>query len=134
MKTTLALLTLLLLGSSLSIRGDEPTVKSLAASVVKTIPASGDTDVDAAVTKKIKVTFSKEMLDGSWSWSQISEETFPKIQGKPRYLEDKRTCVVDVELEPKKTYVIWLNSEKFKNFKDSGGTPSVPYLLVFQTR
>jgi hypothetical protein len=44
------------------------------------------------------------MTDGSWSWSQLSDETFPKIIGKPNYLKDKRTCVVTVKLEPDKTY------------------------------
>jgi RNA polymerase sigma-70 factor (ECF subfamily) len=49
------------------------------------------------------------------------------------HLKDKRTCVVKVKLEPGKTYAIWLNSEKFHNFKDADGRPAVPYLLVFQT-
>jgi hypothetical protein len=113
---------------------EEPSITTLPASVVKTIPQSGAREVDAETTKKIEVTFSKEMTDKSWSWSQISDKTFPKILGTPRYLDDKRTCVVDVELEPNRTYVLWLNSPKFKNFKDVDGNPSVPYLLVFETK
>jgi len=70
-------------------------------------------NVDAATTTQIKVTFSKEMLDRSWSWSQMSKDSFPQIIGKPKYLEDKKTCVIDVKLEPKKTYVIWVNTQKF---------------------
>ena len=35
---------------------------------------------------------------------------------------------------PGKTYAIWLNSQKFRNFKDTAGRPAVPYLLVFRTR
>ena len=111
-----------------------PSVKSLPPSVVKTVPQSGDTNIDPVGIKQIKVTFSKDMMDGSWSWSQISAETFPKIVGKPRYLDDKRTCFVDVELEAKKTYVIWLNTEKFSGFKDADGKAAVPYFLVFQTK
>ena len=91
-------------------------------------------NVDAAATRQIKVTFSKEMEDNSYSWAQVSIETFPQIVVKPRFMADKRTCVVDVSLQPKKTYVIWLNSEKYRNFKDADGKPAVPYLLVFQTR
>ena len=113
---------------------EEPSVAALPAAVIKTFPESGDTAVDAATTKTIKVTFSKDMTDESWSWSQISSETFPKIVGQPRYLDDKRTCVVDVELQPKQTYALWLNSSKFKNFKDADGNPSVPYLLVFEPK
>jgi hypothetical protein len=114
--------------------GQEPSVKSMPPSVVKTVPQCGNMNVDAAVTKQITVTFSKEMMDGSWSFIQISSETFPQISGKPKYLDDKKTCVVEVKLEAKKTYVIWLNFQKFTNFKDAYGNPAVPYLLVFQTR
>jgi hypothetical protein len=114
--------------------GQDASVKSLPPSVVKTVPQSGDTTVDAATTTQIKVTFSKEMTDGSWSWSQVSKDSFPLIIGKPKYLDDKKTCVIDVKLEPKKTYVIWINTQKFVNFKDTDGNAAVPYLLVFQTR
>jgi hypothetical protein len=109
------------------------TVKSMPPVVVKTELQAGDTQVDAAAPE-IRVTFSKEMADKSWSWSQISDDTFPKVTGKPAYDKDRRTCVLPVKLETGKTYVIWLNSEKFKNFKDTGGEPAVPYLLVFETK
>jgi RNA polymerase sigma-70 factor (ECF subfamily) len=33
-----------------------------------------------------------------------------------------------------KTYVIWVNSQKFENFKDADGKSAVPFLLVFQTK
>jgi len=114
--------------------GQEVSVKALPPSVVKTVPESGDKNVDAAATTQIKVTFSKEMTDGSWSWSQMSKDSFPLMVGNPKYLDDKKTCVINVKLEPKKTYVIWINSQKFMGFKDADGKPAIPYLLVFQTR
>ena len=134
MKGIATLLTLLFCVATGIASAEEFSVKSLPPSVVKTVPECGDTNVSAADMTQIKVTYSKEMMDGNWSWSQISDDTFPKIVGKPRYLEDKKTCVVDVKLEPKKTYVIWLNSQKFGNFKDADGRSAVPYLLVFQTK
>jgi hypothetical protein len=108
-------------------RAEEPSVKSLPPSVIKTVPECGNTKVDATATTQIRVTFSKDMMDGSWSWSQISDETFPQIIGKPRYWDDKKTCVVNVKLQAKKTYVIWLNSQRFGNFKDADGKSAVPY-------
>ncbi len=114
--------------------GQEASVKALPPSVVKTVPESGDKNVDAAATTQIKVTFSKEMTDGSWSWSQMSKDSFPLMVGNPKYLDDKKTCVINVKLDPKKTYVIWINSQKFMGFKDADGKPAIPYLLVFQTR
>jgi RNA polymerase sigma factor (sigma-70 family) len=114
--------------------GDATTVKSMPPVVVKAEPQAGDTKVDAARVKEIRVTFSKDMADQSWSWAQMSAATFPKIAGKIRYEADKRTCVLPVELQPGRTYVLWVNSQKFGNFKDADGIPAVPYLLVFETK
>ena len=101
--------------------------------VVKTVPEAGADGVDAKLTE-IKVTFSKDMQDGAWSWVTLSKESFPTVDGAPKYLKDKRTCVLPVKLEPGKTYAIWVNSEKFGNFKDADGRSAVPYLLVFKTK
>ena len=107
-----------------------PTGEHSGASVVQTVPTDG-TEVDPSL-KEIRVTYNKEMMDGSWSACQISDETFPKPgEGKMHYLPDKRTCVMPVSLEPGKTYVIWLNRNQFQNFRDSQRNPAVPYLLVF---
>ena len=114
-------------------RAQEVSVESLPPSVIRTVPTCGDAKVPATTTQ-IKVTFSKDMMDGSWSFAQISGDSFPEIVGQPEYLADKRTCVLTVKLKPKKTYVLWLNSQKFQNFKDVSGNSAVPYLLVFQTK
>ena len=116
--------------------GGQPvlSVEILPPVVVESVPQSGDTLVDAEKVKEIRVTFSKDMMNGNWSLVQVSNETFPKSAGKPHYAKDKRTCVIPVALKPGRTYVIWLNSEKFANFKDAGGRSAVPYLLVFETK
>jgi hypothetical protein len=110
------------------------SVKEMPPVVVRTTPQAGDTKVDADKVKEIRVTFSKDMMDKSWSWSQISDETFPKVDGEIHYDKDRRTCILPVKLEAGKTYVIWLNSQKFGNFKDAGGRSAVPYLLAFETK
>ena len=109
------------------------TLESVPPVVVKTVPEAGAAEVDPKLTE-IKVTFSKDMQDGTWSWATLSKESFPTVDGKPKYLKDKRTCVLPVKLEPGKTYAIWVNSEKFVNFKDAGGRSAVPSLLVFKTK
>jgi len=101
--------------------------------IIETTPRAGATNVDPSITE-IKVTYSKDMKDGTWSWSTWSEENFPKTTGKPHYLDDKRTCVLPVKLEPGHTYAIWLNSSNFGNFKDADGQRAVAYLLVFETK
>lgn len=110
----------------------EISLESAPPVVVKTVPVAGATDVDPALTE-IKVTFSKAMQDGSWSWSTWGEENLPEMVGQPKYLADGRTCVLTVKLQPDKFYATWLNSDRFKNFKDAGGRPAVPYLLTFRT-
>ena len=112
---------------------DDVTLASVPPVVVKTVPQAGTSEVDPKLGE-IKVTFSKDMQDGSWSWAMHSKESFPKLNGQPRYLADKRTCVLPVKLEPDRTYAIWVNSEKFGNFKDPDGRAAVPYLLVFKTK
>ena len=114
-------------------RADDVTLESVPPVVVKAVPEAGSADVDPKLTE-IKVTFSKDMQNESWSWSTLTKESFPTIDGKPKYLADKRTCVLPVKLEPGKTYAIWVNSSKFANFKDTDGQSAVPYLLTFKTK
>jgi len=109
-----------------------PSVKTMPPVVVKTVPVSGDAAVDAKL-KEIKVTFSKDMLTKKmWSFVKVADETFPKA-GDPKYI-DKRTIVLPVTLQSKKTYVIWINLGKHNAFRDTSNNPAVPYLLVFETR
>jgi len=101
--------------------------------VVETYPISGAKDVKPGETE-IHVRFSKPMADDSWSWSTAWKDSTPKSIGAPHYLDDQRTCVMKVRLEPGKTYTWWLNSENFTNFRDRAGQSAVPYLLIFKTR
>jgi RNA polymerase sigma-70 factor (ECF subfamily) len=108
-------------------------VDSIAPVVVKTVPEAGTKDV-APGEMEIKITFSKEMTDQSWSWSTAWQNSTPEGIGKPHYEADRKTCVLKVKLEPNKTYGWWINSQRFHGFQDTQGHPAVPYLLVFQTR
>jgi hypothetical protein len=109
------------------------TVAGLPPVVVETRPVSGARDVEPGVAE-IRVRFSKEMADGSWSWSTAWENSTPETIGHIHYEPDQRTCVLKAKLEPDHTYAWWLNSDKFKNFTDLAGRPAVPYLLIFQTK
>jgi len=134
MKTTLALVAMIavvLVYTSTSVCSQ--TVESMPPVVVKTVPESGAKVVSPGEFE-IKVTFSKEMSDGSWSWSTAWQDSTPKSISKPKYEADRKTCVMKVKLEPGKTYAYWLNSSNFKNFKDKEGHSAVPYLLIFKTK
>jgi hypothetical protein len=101
--------------------------------VVKTVPESGTTNV-APGEVELKVMFSKEMYDGSWSWSTAWTDSSPEFIGQPAYDSAHRTCVVKARLEPNKTYGFWLNSRNFSGFRDWQGHAAVQYLFVFQTK
>ena len=102
--------------------------------IVSTTPPAGAADVDAAATTEIKVTFSKEMETGGFSWVTYGKDTFPKTTGKPHYEKDNRTCVLPVKLEPGKTYVLMLNVPPFTSFIDKTHHKAVEYWLVFETK
>jgi RNA polymerase sigma-70 factor (ECF subfamily) len=127
--TALAIVAASALGSA-NMRAQD--IESMPPVVVKTVPESGARNVAPGVVD-IKVTFSKEMTDNSWSWSTAWKDSAPQGVGKPKYEADRKTCVLKVKLEPNKTYAYWLNSQNFTGFKDARGKSAVPYLLIFQT-
>jgi len=108
-------------------------VDNMAPVVVKTVPEAGSKAV-APGEVEIKITFSKDMADQSWSWATAWQNSDPESVGKPHYDSDHRTCVLKVKLEPNKTYGWWINSQKFHGFQDTQGHPAIPYFFVFQTK
>ena len=106
MRRTLVLIVCSLFSAVAVARADGPSVESLPPSVIKTLPECGDLNVHATATTQIKVIFSKTMDENSFSWVQAASETFPQIVGRPRFVESERICVMDMNLRPKKPYVI----------------------------
>jgi hypothetical protein len=106
---------------------------SLPPVVVRTTPVSGARDVAPGIVE-LSVTFSKDMVDESWSWCTAWDDSMPETIEQAHYLEDHRTCVIKAKLEPGRTYATWLNSDKFENFRDVDGSPALPYLLIFETK
>ena len=100
--------------------------------VIETFPESGDSNVDHNLDL-IKVTFSMEMNDKSWSWVKTSNESFPEINRDPVFDIRKRTISLPVKLKPNTTYIIWLNQGSNLNFKGANDRSAIPYLLTFKT-
>ena len=129
---TILIVTLALLSVISNICAEESDIKTIQPVVIRTSPIAGSTMIDPATTK-IHVTFSQKMVDKSWSFVMQDKTSFPKLVGTPSFNPDLRTCTVNVKLEPNKTYIIWINSAKFANFKGESGKTALPYLLSFKT-
>ncbi len=101
--------------------------------VLNTFPLKGSNCVNPNITE-LQVTFSKDMrTDQMWSWCIESQDTAPKfISGGTKFI-DKRTCVTSVILEPNRTYVVWINTQKHNAFRDIDNNPAAPYRLEFRT-
>lgn len=129
--TTLCL-TATLLALAIPGSADDITPTSLPPVVIKTVPESGTMNVPPGEVE-IKVTFSKVMMDRSWSWCTVWDDSIPESPDGPKYDASHRTCTIKVNLEAGKTYGYWLNTEKFRNFRDLDGRSAIPYLLAFST-
>jgi hypothetical protein len=101
--------------------------------VVSTFPQNGSQDVDPSI-KEISVTFNEEMMDGNWSWAYDDIDKFPQMVGQAYYTENNTKNILPVKLEPNKEYVIWINSANYQNFKNTNGTPAIPFRFTFKTK
>ncbi|MCZ7651839.1 MAG: Ig-like domain-containing protein [Thermoanaerobaculia bacterium] len=111
------------------LRGSQPSGPPR---VVRLAPADGAVDVDPA-TAELRATFDRPMAEG-WSWVTEGPETFPETTGRAFLTSDGTQAVLPVRLEPGRTYVIWLNSEEFRNFHDRDGRELAPVRWTFATR
>jgi RNA polymerase sigma-70 factor (ECF subfamily) len=114
---------------------DELKAMTLVPQVVKLDPFNGAQNVSPAVTE-LRVTFSVPM-GGGCSWCTVSDDgaDYPKgPEGKRVFwTEDKKTCVLPVELKPGMTYRLSLNAPEFKGFQSAGGVPLEPVEYTFKT-
>ncbi|MDF1561787.1 MAG: Ig-like domain-containing protein [Deltaproteobacteria bacterium] len=109
-----------------------PAAKVDAPKVTATSPANGAVDVPPGKTT-LTATFDRKMKDKGWSWVMEPKADFPAPIGEPSFDESFTKNSIEATLEPGKTYVIWLNSERFKNFQDEAGIPAEPFRWSFTT-
>ncbi len=113
--------------------GDDLKQKVIKPRIVGLEPKNGTKDVDPALTE-LRVTFNVPM-GGGMSWTGGGPE-FPTIpEGKKAsWTEDRKTCILPVQLEPNHTYRLGFNSPSHKNFQSDGGVPLDPVTYTFKTR
>ncbi len=101
--------------------------------IVEMNPRNGARDVDPHLAE-LRVTFNMPMA-GGFSWTGGGEH-FPAIatDQKPHWTDDRKTCVLPVELKPDWEYHLGLNSPSFRNFRSAEGVPLNPVSFSFRTR
>jgi hypothetical protein len=98
--------------------------------VVSTFPSQG-MKVTASLGL-LKVSYDHRM-SASWSFATGGEKAFPEVLGPPFLSDDGITISLPIRLEPNRSYVVWLNTERYKNFKSEEGVAAEPYRLAFST-
>jgi beta-lactamase regulating signal transducer with metallopeptidase domain len=110
-------------------------IKTKAPEIVRLNPPNGARDVSPAVTE-LRVTFNVPM-GGGYSWCAAGDDdtNYPKgPEGKRIYwTDDKKTCVLPVELKPGMTYRLSLNTPEYKNFQSAARVPLEPVAYTFKT-
>lgn len=112
-------------------KSDGKQVNDSIPNVVAVFPPNSSNSVKPDV-KELRVTFSEKM-EGGISFAMENKDTFPEVTGKHVWDATGKTVTLPVKLQADKSYVIWLNSEKFKNFKSKAGKPLSPYKWTFKT-
>lgn len=99
--------------------------------VVAVDPPNGATGVDPS-RSTLTVTFDRAMDREGWAWVIEDEATAPEI-GEARFGPSGQTNTVQVDLEPGRRYVLWVNSDQFQYFKSVDGVPAEPFRWTFRT-
>lgn len=109
--------------------------RTLVPQVIRFDPPNGAKDVSTAVSE-LRVTFNVPMGGGcSWCTVGDTDTDFPKgPAGKNmHWTEDKKTCVLPVDLKPGMTYRLSLNAPEYKNFQSDAGVALEPVIYTFTT-
>ena len=118
----------------LSARQENTALASAEASptVVATRPSAEAAIPPGAFT--LEVTFDRPMLDGNYSFVQISPETYPSCQPHPQRSSDGRSFSLRCTAAPSQNYEVWFNRPPYMNFKSLSGLRAQPYQLRFSTK
>ena len=98
-------------------------------SVVATTPALGSRIGPGPFL--LSATFDRPMRDGSYSFVQVSRETYPQCNGRPTRSRDGRTFTLRCTARAGGQYEVWFNRPPYTNFKSVHGATAAPFRLTF---
>ena len=82
----------------------------------------------------LAVTFDRPMLDGDYSFVQVSPETYPNCEPRPQLSADARTFTLPCTARAGQSYEVWFNRPPYMNFKSPSGMSAQPYQLRFRAK
>lgn len=124
------MLSIVAIATALSLGSQSP--KSLEPSVVSTTPKAGSVIAPGPFT--LSVTFDRPMHEESYSFVQVSADSFPRCDHKAQLSADHRTYSMNCFAEGGKHYEVWFNREPYLAFRAEDGTLAKPFRLLFEVR
>lgn len=100
--------------------------------VVATTPAAGETIAPGPFT--LSVTYDRPMAERSFSFVQVSTESYPQCARTPFQSRDRRTFKLRCVARSGGRYEVWFNRGRFANFRSADGVPAKPHRLHFSAR
>ncbi|MEZ5776465.1 MAG: hypothetical protein R3D33_17695 [Hyphomicrobiaceae bacterium] len=102
------------------------------AQVIASVPVEGSEPVDPRMPE-MRFTFSRSMDVSRIGLGAENGAVFPEIGEAPHFLDDGRTFVVSVFLQPQTRYVMVLKGGGEAGFSDLAGQPAETFRLAFET-
>jgi len=99
--------------------------------VISMTPPNGAVDVDPGL-RALVIRFDRPMTVGSFSIVG-GGPNFPEITRQAAYDSAGRVLTVPVKLKPNQQYELWLNSDRFTNFRSRDGVVLDPIHVTFRT-
>ena len=101
--------------------------------IVMMDPANGAKDVDPK-TDELRVTFDQPM-SLTYSWCTDGKD-FPEIKEgvRPRWTDDRKTCILSVKLKPGSNYHLFLNLANYTGFCSASGIALESVEYSFSTK
>lgn len=99
--------------------------------VVSTSPADGS--IIAPGPFDLTVTFDRAMLEGSYSFVQVSPETFPDCTPGATLSADGMSYTMLCTATAGREYEVWFNRPPYMNFKSIDGISAQPHRIRFRS-
>ena len=112
--------------------GESSEAAMTAPNVVSTSPADGSTISSGPFDLTVK--FDRPMREGSYSFVQISPETFPDCRLGARMSPDRRSYTMRCSAAAGRDYEVWFNRPPYMNFKSTNGVSAQPHRIRFKAR